>query len=152
MGARRSYPCSVLLLTTIIPAISTTNFLIWILDPFASYMAVGLQKSLQATICSRRVFPVTLYCLPRSCAHLLISRYLSIDYYSTYAAKWTLAATLDLIRPQLPQNLRQSTPTRTLVPRDLGTDIPTDLADRRRRVIQIGYSSSSFRRPMVDTP
>jgi len=151
MGARRSSPCSVLLLTAIIPAISTTNFLIWILDPFASYMAVGLQKSLQATICSRQVFLVMLYYLPRSCAHFLISRlYESIDYYSTYAAKWTLAATL--IRLQLSQNLRQSTPTRTLVPRDLGIDIPTHLTDRRGRVIQIGYSSSSFRRPMVDTP
>ncbi|PPQ95975.1 LOW QUALITY PROTEIN: hypothetical protein CVT26_016191 [Gymnopilus dilepis] len=33
--------------------ISLCNFLIWILDPFASYVAVGLLKSLQATICSR---------------------------------------------------------------------------------------------------
>jgi len=148
MGERRSYPCSMLLLTATIPAISTTNFLIWILDPFASYMAVGLQKSLQATICSRRVLPVTLVL-----AHIFSSLdYMYPDYYSTYAAKWTLAATLDLIRPQLPPNLRQSTPTRTLVPRDLGIDIPTHLTDHRRRVIQIGYSSSSFRRPMVDTP
>lgn len=117
-------------------------------------MAVGLQKSLQATICSRQVFLVTPYCLPRSCAHCSSLDYMYPDYYSTYAAKWTIAATLDLIRPRLPQNLRQSTPTRTLVPRDLGIDnmIPTDLVDRRRRVIRIGYSSSSSRRPMVDTP
>ncbi|KJA22753.1 hypothetical protein HYPSUDRAFT_66757 [Hypholoma sublateritium FD-334 SS-4] len=33
--------------------VSICNFLIWILDPFASYLAVGLLKSLQATICSR---------------------------------------------------------------------------------------------------
>ncbi|KAF8880211.1 hypothetical protein CPB84DRAFT_1851894 [Gymnopilus junonius] len=37
----------------VIISISLCNFLIWILDPFASYVAVGLLKSLQATICSR---------------------------------------------------------------------------------------------------
>ncbi|KAF9483023.1 hypothetical protein BDN70DRAFT_963748 [Pholiota conissans] len=36
-------------------AVSICNFLIWILDPFASYLAVGLLKSLQVTICSRYV-------------------------------------------------------------------------------------------------
>jgi len=76
MGERRSYPCSMLPLTAIIPAISTTNFLIWILDPFASYMAVGLQKSLQATICSRRVFPVICYTAFLVLAHI----FSSLDY------------------------------------------------------------------------
>ncbi|KAF9054618.1 hypothetical protein BJ165DRAFT_1440132 [Panaeolus papilionaceus] len=33
--------------------VSLCNFMIWIIDPFASYLAVGLLKSLQATICSR---------------------------------------------------------------------------------------------------
>jgi len=37
----------------VIMSVSICNFLIWILDPFASYLAVGLMKSLQATICSR---------------------------------------------------------------------------------------------------
>ncbi|KAF9038707.1 hypothetical protein BJ165DRAFT_1597042 [Panaeolus papilionaceus] len=37
----------------VIMAVSLCNFLIWITDPFASYLAVGLLKSLQATICSR---------------------------------------------------------------------------------------------------
>ncbi|KAF9054628.1 hypothetical protein BJ165DRAFT_1440164 [Panaeolus papilionaceus] len=37
----------------VIMAVSIVNFLIWIIDPFASYLAVGLMKSLQATICSR---------------------------------------------------------------------------------------------------
>ncbi|KAF9054626.1 hypothetical protein BJ165DRAFT_1590508 [Panaeolus papilionaceus] len=37
----------------VIMAVSIVNFLIWIVDPFASYLAVGLLKSLQSTICSR---------------------------------------------------------------------------------------------------
>ncbi|KAF8159258.1 hypothetical protein B0H34DRAFT_396508 [Crassisporium funariophilum] len=37
----------------VIMSVSICNFLIWIVDPFASYLAVGLLKSLQATICSR---------------------------------------------------------------------------------------------------
>jgi len=37
----------------VIMSVSICNFLMWILDPFASYMAVGLLKGLQATICSR---------------------------------------------------------------------------------------------------
>jgi len=42
-----------LLYYVVIMCVSICNFLIWILDPFASYLAVGLLKSLQATICSR---------------------------------------------------------------------------------------------------
>ncbi|TEB28798.1 hypothetical protein FA13DRAFT_1735324 [Coprinellus micaceus] len=34
-------------------ATSLMNFFIWIFDPFASYLAVGILKCLQATICSR---------------------------------------------------------------------------------------------------
>ncbi|KAF5340978.1 hypothetical protein D9611_005886 [Ephemerocybe angulata] len=37
----------------VIMATSLMNFFIWILDPFASYLAVGLLKCLQATICTR---------------------------------------------------------------------------------------------------
>ncbi|TFK17666.1 hypothetical protein FA15DRAFT_675918 [Coprinopsis marcescibilis] len=37
----------------IIICVSLFNFFIWIFDPFASYLAVGLLKCLQATICSR---------------------------------------------------------------------------------------------------
>ncbi|KAG2012066.1 hypothetical protein CC2G_012111 [Coprinopsis cinerea AmutBmut pab1-1] len=37
----------------VIICVSLINFMIWIFDPFASYLAVGLMKSLQATICSR---------------------------------------------------------------------------------------------------
>ncbi|KDR80939.1 hypothetical protein GALMADRAFT_1116183 [Galerina marginata CBS 339.88] len=42
-----------LLYYVVIMSVSICNFLIWILDPFASYLAVGLMKSLQATITSR---------------------------------------------------------------------------------------------------
>ncbi|KAF9054619.1 hypothetical protein BJ165DRAFT_1440133 [Panaeolus papilionaceus] len=37
----------------VIMGVSIANFLIWIVDPFASYVAVGLLKCLQSTICSR---------------------------------------------------------------------------------------------------
>ncbi|KAF8962387.1 hypothetical protein BDZ97DRAFT_1662840, partial [Flammula alnicola] len=34
-------------------AVAIGNFLVWLFDPFASFLAVGLLKSLQVTICSR---------------------------------------------------------------------------------------------------
>ncbi|KAH6915690.1 hypothetical protein BKA70DRAFT_1253505 [Coprinopsis sp. MPI-PUGE-AT-0042] len=37
----------------VIICVSLFNFFIWVFDPFASYLAVGLLKCLQATICSR---------------------------------------------------------------------------------------------------
>ena len=66
------------LLMNVFKAVSMFNFLVWILDPFASYLAVGLIKSLQVTICSRYVLHIDTYQVDTKLNELLLS-----GYYST---------------------------------------------------------------------